>query len=131
LLNAEFTATHNPAVKVGNRPAFSPSYLARVGVAYREDKKLKLALSAVSVASQYFQDSNAAIATPGAPTYIPAKVPSYTVADFSADWWVLPQVRLLGGVSNLTDRKYYNRVFSNGIDPANGRTFYVGAAYEF
>jgi len=131
LLNAEFTATHNPAVKVGNRPAFSPSYLARVGVAYREDKKLKLALSAVSVASQYFQDSNAAIATPGTPTYIPAKVPSYTVADFSADWWVLPQVRLLGGVSNLTDRKYYNRVFSNGIDPANGRTFYVGAAYEF
>ncbi|MEP7042879.1 MAG: TonB-dependent receptor [Dokdonella sp.] len=129
LLNAEFTATHNPAVKVGNHPAFSPNYLARVGLAYREDKKLKLALSAVSVASQYFQDSNAAIST--ATNYIPAKVPSYTVADFSADWWVLPQVRLLGGVSNLTDRKYYNRVFSNGIDPAAGRTFYIGAAYEF
>ena len=62
---------------------------------------------------------------------IPAKVPSYTVADFSGDWWVLPQVRLLGGVQNIFDRKYYNRVFSNGIDPANGRLFYVGAAYEF
>lgn len=44
---------------------------------------------------------------------------------------MLPQVRLLGGVSNIFDRKYYNRVFSSGIDPALGRTFYVGAAYEF
>jgi len=131
LLNAEFVSTHNPAVKVGNRPAFSPDYLARFGVAYREDKKLKLALSVVTVASQYFQDSNQPIATPDAPNYIPAKVPSYTVADFSGDWWVLPQVRLLGGVSNIFDRKYYNRVFSSGIDPALGRTFYVGAAYEF
>ncbi|HEV7489335.1 MAG TPA: TonB-dependent receptor, partial [Rhodanobacteraceae bacterium] len=131
LLNAEFVSTHNPAVRVGNKPAFSPDYLARLGVAYREDKKLKLALSVVTVASQYFQDSNLPIATPDAPNYIPAKVPAYTVADFSGDYWVLPQVRLLGGVSNIFDRKYYNRVFSSGIDPALGRTFYVGAAYEF
>ncbi len=133
LLNAKFTATRNRA-NLGNKPAFSPSYLARVGLAYREDKKLKLALSAVSVASQYFQDSNlpATVTSGGQITVtIPAKVPSYTVADFSADWWVVPQMRLLGGVSNLTDRKYYNRVFSNGIDPAAGRTVYVGAAYEF
>ena len=128
--NATFTATRNPANK-GNTPAFSPKYLARVGLVYREDRKLKLALSAVSAASQYFQDSNLPTGAPGAINYIPAKVPSYAIADFSADWWVLPQVRLLGGVSNLTDRKYYNRVFSNGIDPAQGRTFYVGAAYEF
>jgi len=135
LLNAEFTSTHNPAVLVGNTPAFAPDYLARVGVTYIEDKKFKLALSAVSVASQYFQDSNkpgpTPAATPDTPGYIPAKVPQYTVADFSADWWVLPQVRLLGGVSNIGDRKYYSRVFQNGIEPALSRTFYVGAAYEF
>jgi Fe(3+) dicitrate transport protein len=131
LLNAEFTSTHNPAVKVGNEPAFSPKYLARAGIAYREDKHLKLALSVVSVASQYFQDSNQPLATPTAGNYIPAKVPSYTVEDLSADWWVLPQVRLLGGISNLTDRKYYARVFSSGIEPGLGRTYYVGAAYEF
>ncbi len=133
LLNAEFTSTRNPNVKVGNKPAFSPDYLLRAGVAYREDKKLKLALSVVTVDSQYFQDSNKPSLSTGANpiVLIPAKVPSYTVADFSGDWWVLPQVRLLGGVSNLFDRKYYNRVFSNGIDPANGRTFYVGAAYDF
>lgn len=134
LLNAEFTATRNPA-NLGNKPAFSPNYLARVGVAWREDKQFKLALSAVSVASQYFQDSNlpapSATATPATAGYIPAKVPSYTVADFSADWWVIPQVRLLGGVSNLFDKKYYSRVFSNGLEPGIGRTVYVGASYEF
>lgn len=131
LLDAEFTATHNPAVKVGNKPAFSPKYLARVGVVWREDEHWKLALSAVSVASQYWQDSNQPQAAAGAANYIPAKVPSYTVEDFSADWWVIPHLRLLGGISNLTDRKYYARVFGGGLEPALGRTFYAGAAYDF
>ncbi len=133
LLNAEFTSTRNPA-NLGNKPAFSPNYLARVGVSWREDKHYKLALSAVSVASQYWQDSNlpATVTNAGVTTVtIPAKVPSYTVADFSADWWVLPQLRLLGGVSNITDRTYYARVFSGGLEPAIGRTFYAGASYEF
>ena len=130
LLSAQFTSTINPA-NLGNRPAFSPRYLARVGIAYREDKKLKLALSAVSVASQYWQDSNLAQGTPTAANYIPAKVPQYTVMDFSGDWWVVPQVRLLGGISNLTDRRYYSRVFGGGLEPGLARTYYLGAAYEF
>ena len=53
------------------------------------------------------------------------------VVDVSADWWVMPQLRLLGGVSNLTDRSYYSRVFGGGLEPALGRSYYVGAAYEF
>jgi Fe(3+) dicitrate transport protein len=130
LLNAEFTSTINPA-NHGNKPAFSPNYLARAGVSWREDKHYKLALSVVSVASQYFQDSNLPTTTPSGDITIPAKVPSYTVADFSGDWWVMPHLRLLGGVSNLSDRKYYARVFGGGLEPASGRTFYAGAAYEF
>ncbi|MEO8804093.1 MAG: TonB-dependent receptor, partial [Rudaea sp.] len=128
LLNATFTHTINPA-NLGNTPAFSPRYLARAGVTYRQDKKLKVALSAVSVGSQYYADSNHAA---GNPFLTPAKVPQYTVADLSADYWILPQLRLLGGISNLTDKTYYSRVFfSGGIEPALGRTYYVGAAIEF
>ncbi|MEO7064478.1 MAG: TonB-dependent receptor [Dokdonella sp.] len=128
LLHAEFTSSLKPE-NIGNTPAFSPKYLARIGVAYREDKKLKAALSVVSVASQFYADSNTAAT---APFLTPAKVPSYTVADLSADYWVLPQVRVLGGISNLTDRNYYSRVFfSGGIEPALGRTYYIGASYEF
>ncbi|MDR2013270.1 MAG: TonB-dependent receptor [Rhodanobacter sp.] len=129
LLNARFVSS--ALGYTGNVPAFSPRHLARVGFTYREDKKLKLALSATSVASHYWQDSNLPFATPGTLTYIPAKVPQYTIADFSADYWLLPQVRLLGGVSNLFDRKYYDRVFSNGIEPGPRRTYYIGAAYQF
>ncbi len=130
LLNATFTDSRT-ATQVGKTPAFSPHYLARAGVVYREDKKLKLALSAVSVASQYAQDSNAPFGAAGTDSFIPAKVPQYTLWDFSGDYWVLPQVRLLGGVSNIGDKKYYNRIFSNGIEPGLGRTFYTGFAYEF
>lgn len=128
LLDATFTRTID-STKIGNTPAFSPKYLVRVGVAWREDKKLKAALSVVSVASQFYADSNQPA---GAPFFTPAKVPQHTVADLSADYWVLPQVRLLGGISNLTNKTYYSRVFfSGGIEPAVGRTCYLGAAYEF
>jgi len=136
LLNAEFTATANPAVKVGNKPAFSPDYLYRAGLVYREDKKLKLALSVNSVAGQYWQDSNLpanapASGKPPADNYIPAKVPQYTLWDFSGDYWIAPRWRLLAGISNIGDKKYYNRVFGNGIEPGLRRTYYGGFSYEF
>ncbi len=130
LLDAEFTATRN-AANLGNKPAFSPRYLARAGLNWREDHHYKVALSWLSVASQYFQDSN----QPAFPTdparFIPAKVPQYTVADLSGDYWVTQKVRLLAGVSNLMDHKYYSRVFSNGIEPGLARNYYAGASFEF
>ena len=38
---------------------------------------------------------------------------------------------MLGGVSNLADEKYYSRVFQNGIEPAPGRTAYLGIAFGY
>ncbi|MEO8670964.1 MAG: TonB-dependent receptor [Tahibacter sp.] len=130
LLDAEFTATRNPA-NLGNKPAFSPRYLARAGLSWREDQQFKFALSWVSVGSQYFQDSNLAAFPTDPARFIPAKVPQHTIADLSGDFFVRPNVRLLAGVTNLTDRKYYGRVFSNGIEPGLGRSYYLGASYEF
>ncbi len=129
LLDAEFTASAK-GIK-GNTPAFSPDYLARVGLSYREDKHFKLALSVVSVASQYWQDSNEAKGALGESGFIPAKVPAYAVGDISADWWLTPDLRVLGGISNFTDKTYYARVFGGGLEPAIGRTFHVGASWEF
>jgi len=130
LLNARFTDSRNPS-QVGKTPAFSPHYLARAGLVWREDRRFKAAVSVVSVASQYALDSNNPIGSAGADSFIPAQVPQYTVADFSADYWVLPQLRLLAGISNLADRKYYSRVFQNGIEPGLRRTYYGGFSYEF
>jgi len=40
--------------------------------------------------------------------------------------------RVLGGISNLTDKRYYSRVFiSRGmLEPALSRQFYAGIAYD-
>ena len=78
----------------------------------------------VSSAAQYWQDSDAPFGS-GA-TYIPAKIPAFTIADLAADWQINPWLKLLGGVSNLTDRKYYDRVWQTGLEPAYGRTWYAG-----
>ena len=59
-------------------------------------------------------------------TFIPAKIPAYTVVDFASDWQVTPRLKLFAGVSNLTDRQYYDRVWQTGLEPAYGRTWYAG-----
>ena len=43
-----------------------------------------------------------------------------------SDWQVTSRLKLLAGISNLTDRQYYNRVWQTGLEPAYGRTWYAG-----
>jgi Fe(3+) dicitrate transport protein len=127
LLDAKFTKS-DLANRVGNKPAFAPGLTARYGVSIRRDGRFNVSLAGSSVSSQYFQDSNLPVGTPLTPNFIPAKVPAYTLVDLSADWQVTRNIRLLGGISNLFDEKYYNRVFQNGIEPGARRTVYAGLA---
>ncbi|MBV9911174.1 MAG: TonB-dependent receptor, partial [Sinobacteraceae bacterium] len=126
LLNAHFTASALPG-QTGKVPAYAPRYVLKTGATLRVEPRVKLSLIAESVAAQYFQDSNLPIGT------TPARIPGYTVADFSCDVLITPHIRLLGGISNLTDRRYYSRVFiSRGLlEPALARSAYAGAAYDF
>ena len=55
-------------------------------------------------------------------------MPAFTVLDLTGDWQISRNLRLLGGVTNLTNRKYYDRVFQNGIEPAARRKVYAGIA---
>lgn len=128
LLDATFTKS-NLANRVGNKPAFAPAVTAKYGIALRRDGRFDVSLAGSSVSSQYFQDSDLPVGSPGSANYVPAKVPAYTVLDLTADWQVARNIRLLGGITNLTDRKYYNRVFQNGIEPGLRRTVYVGIAF--
>jgi Fe(3+) dicitrate transport protein len=127
LLDARFTKS-NLANRAGNRPAFAPKVTAKYGVTLRRGGMFKISLTGQSVSSQYFQDSDLPVGSPGTANYIPAKVPAYTVFDFAGDWQLSRNLRLLGGISNLADWKYYNRVFQNGIEPAEGRKVYAGIA---
>ncbi|HZC39014.1 MAG TPA: TonB-dependent receptor, partial [Sphingomicrobium sp.] len=128
LLDAKFTKS-NLADRVGDKPAFAPAVTAKYGISLRHDGQFNVSLTGSTVSSQYFQDSDLPIGTPASANFIPAKVPAYTVFDLSGDWQLTRNIRLLGGVSNLADRKYYNRVFQNGIEPAARRTVYAGIAF--
>ncbi len=125
LLNARFVRSAIPG-QVGKSPAYAPHYLAKAGLTWRRDGRYKLALSGVSSGAQYWQDSNQDQPGIGGAPGLPALIPPYTTWDFAADWNLTPHVELLGGVSNLTDRRYYSRVWTYGLEPALGRTWYAG-----
>ena len=127
LLDARFTKS-NLANRVGNTPAFAPAVTAKYGVTFRRDGQFNVSLTGSTVSSQYFQDSDLPVGSPTSANFVPAKVPAYTVLDLSGDWQLTRNIRLLGGITNLTNRKYYNRVFQNGIEPAARRKVYAGVA---
>lgn len=128
LLDADFTASINGLT--GATPAFAPHVLARAGVIWRDENHYKLAFNMQSSASSYWQDSNQPFGAKGDANYLPAKVPAYTVLDISGDYHITKHLELIGGVANLTNHTYYSRVFLNTLEPASGRTFYVGLAAD-
>lgn len=126
LLDAEITRSENAAL-IGNEPAFAPEQILRAGAQYRSAEGLKLSLTASHVSDHYWQDSN----TAGAGGAIAAVVPSYTVLDVGAEMPVNDSISLLGGVGNLLDEDYYSRVRSDGIEPAQERSYYLGVSLRF
>jgi Fe(3+) dicitrate transport protein len=126
LLNARFTSSALPN-QTGKTPAYAPNYVLKAGATLRRDAHYKVSLVVDSVDSQFFQDSNLPIAS------TPARIPTYTITDLSGEYTVVGGFRLLAGISNLTNRRYYSRVFiSRGLlEPGRDRTFYAGAAYDF
>jgi Fe(3+) dicitrate transport protein len=126
LLDARFTSSIVPG-QSGKIPAYAPHGVFKAGITAREDGWYKISLLADTVGSQYFQDSDESIGS------TPAHIPTYTVVDLAADYVVAGHLRFLGGVSNLTNRHYYSRVFLFGgmLEPAGDRAFYAGAAYDF
>jgi Fe(3+) dicitrate transport protein len=126
LLDARFTNSIVPG-QTGKIPAYAPHGVFKAGVTAREDDRYKVSLVVNTVGSQYFQDSDKPIGS------TPAHIPTYTVADLAGDYVIAEHLRLLGGISNLMNRHYYSRVFLFGgmLEPANDRSFYAGAAYDF
>ncbi|UAK23224.1 TonB-dependent receptor family protein [Sphingomonas nostoxanthinifaciens] len=128
LLDATFTKSLL-VDRAGDTPAYAPHVIAKYGISIMRDRRYDLSVSGQTVSSQYWQDSDLPIGT-GA-SFIPAKVPGYTVVDISGDYYLTKNLRLLGGISNVGNRKYYVRVFQNGIEPARTRKIYGGVAVGF
>ena len=89
----------------------------RAGFFYRLPQWLKLAFTGTMVGAQ---NGAAAFA-----------IPAYTVWDLSAEGSIWKDtIGLTAGFNNVFGARYYARVIAGeggaGIDPAGGRTFYVG-----
>ena len=124
-LKAQYTSSIT-AGQAGRTPPYAPHYVLKGGVTLTAEPGLKLSLVVDAVGAQYFQASDQGIGP------MPAQIPAYTVVDFSGEYEFGGHWRVLGGISNLTNLEYYSRVFISGgrIEPALGRQFYLGAAYD-
>ncbi len=141
VLDAEFTDSAQlvpgPAPQrtfVGNAPAYAPDIVLKGGVTFKRDKCFNVTFSGVYISDQFWQDSNQAGPFTANTLAIPAKIPSYEVFNLSGEFYLTKNVRLIGGISNLADKKYYSRVFpfaGGSIDPAPGRSGYAGLSVEF
>ncbi|MDE1893742.1 MAG: TonB-dependent receptor [Xanthomonadaceae bacterium] len=126
LLDARYVASAIPG-QVGKIPAYAPRYLLKAGLTWRVENRVKLSLTAVSSAAQFWQASDQSHGSGG--SYLPARIPAYTVLDLAGDWQLDRHLTLLAGVSNLADRAYYDRVWQNGLEPALGRAWYAGVRW--
>ena len=106
---------------VGNTPAFAPDIVLKGGISFQREHCFNIALTAVYVSQEFWQDTDI-----GSPAIPKGKIPAYSVFSLSGELYLNKYVRLIGGISNLTDAKYYNRVFTNGIEPAQRFSAYAG-----
>jgi outer membrane receptor protein involved in Fe transport len=117
LLDAEFTSGPND----GKTPQYAPDYILRTGLNYNYQDKVKVSLGGTFLSDHYANDNNTDNFA----------VPGYMVWDLTAEYKILENLRLLAGINNLFDESYYARVRNDGVDPSNGRNYYVGASLEF
>ena len=128
LLDARFTRSELPN-QVGRTPAYSPHALGKYGLTFRQAGRYSLSLTGVSVSSQFFQDSDVASAAEDG--VVPSRIGGHTVLDVAGDWYLTRNLRVIGGVSNLGDVRYYALATQNGVEPALGLTFHAGLALGF
>jgi outer membrane receptor protein involved in Fe transport len=131
LLDAEYTESGllvpgTNRTLVGNTPAFAPEFLMKGGLQLRKDNCFDITFSAIYVSQQFWQDTDI-----GNVQIPKAHIPAYKLFNLTGDWYLTRHLRVIAGITNLTDEKYYDRVFANGIEPAPRRSGYAGLSLSF
>jgi Fe(3+) dicitrate transport protein len=124
-LNADF----KEGAQVGKTPQYAPEHMIRTGLIVQQQQEWKAALMFTHLSQHWADDNNTAN----------FKIPAYAVLDLTAEskiWsstigTVDTELWAICGINNLLDEGYYSRVRGNGIDPANGRNYYVGLRAKF
>jgi Fe(3+) dicitrate transport protein len=128
-LDAEFVSGDRD----GRTPQYAPKHMLRTGLVVSQDQSWKIAALFTGLSDHWGDDGNTVNANQD------FRIPAYTVLDLTAEARVWrgevanreAELWLLAGVNNVLDESYFSRVRANGIDPANGRNYYVGLRAEF
>ena len=118
LLDAEFVS----GPLDGRTPQYAPEFMFRTGLIYRLTGRLKFSFLGTFVDDHFANDNNTA----------DFRIPAYQVWDLTAEFTVWKdRAKVIAGLNNVFDEKYWSRVRVNGIDPAVGRNFYAGVSLQF
>jgi len=117
----------------GRTPQYAPEHMLRTGVIIRNDQSWKAAALFTHLSDHWADDANTVTTTSD------WRIPAYTVLDLTVEARIWSgdiagreaELWLLAGLNNALDEKYFSRVRSNGIEPANGRNAYIGFRAEF
>jgi Fe(3+) dicitrate transport protein len=107
--------------------------MLRTGLICQKKHSWKFAAMLTHLSDHWADDANTVNATAN------WEIPAYLVVDLTAEAKVWSgsvggaesELWLLCGVNNALDESYFSRVRSNGIDPANGRNYFIGLRAEF
>lgn len=96
------------------------------GIQLSNDSCFDFSFTVIDVSEQFWADANTATPT------ISARIPSYVVFNMAADVKLTKNLKLIAGISDRGDEKYYSRVFFSGsIEPAPVRSGYAGLSLQF
>lgn len=99
----------------GRTPAYAPNYIQRAGVEWKYDTTA-VRFAGTWLNDHWGDDGNSA-------NFV---IPAYTVWDLTANFQVCEHIAVVAGINNIFDEFYTSRIRSDGIDPAQGRNYYLG-----
>lgn len=110
----------------GNATQYSPSSLIRAGLSHMYGNKSSVRLQGQWVEKHYGDDAHTAN----------FKIPGYSLYDLTGEHgigklWGSEESKVLYGVQNLLDEKYFSRIRSNGIEPGQPRSLFAGLSLVF
>ncbi len=129
--NALYSSDHKDATTKGKRVENAPQQIFRGGI-NAGYKNALLTVQMSSVGATYSDANNTEISTANAQVGL---IPSYTITDITASYKFKNSIKLITGINNAFDKRYFTRRAGGypgpGALPADGRTFFVSVGSKF
>lgn len=129
ILVSEYRENRGGGINDGNRLPYSPELLANLSVGYASGPS-DVALMWNYVDEQFVSGDNSVPIAGSGNAIWSGLHPSYYTVDLTGSYDVNKQLKLFGGVKNLTDERYIASL-RQGIYAGTERAFEVGAKFTF